>query len=311
MKPDGAAATVSATAAVLASFVPRHRFFVGVDSDGCAFDAMDIKHKECFTPNTIKHWGLQPVSTIARQTAEFVNLYSTSRGQNRWIALVRVLDLLRERPEVDARGVKVPDTAALQAFIDSGSALSHAGLLAYAEEHPDPVLDRALAWSAGVDATIEDLVKGCPPFAFVRESLELMRASADVMVVSATPMEALQREWSEHGIASCVDVIAGQELGTKARHLELAAKGKYADEQILLIGDAPGDRDAARSQGVLFYPINPGAEAASWERFHDEAFARFTSGTFAGDYQAALIDQFEALLPTTPPWKVEHHAPPR
>ncbi|NIV35959.1 MAG: HAD family hydrolase, partial [Anaerolineae bacterium] len=56
----------------LAELKPRHGFFVGIDSDGCAFDTMEIKHKECFTPNTIKHWSLQAVSKYARQASEFV-----------------------------------------------------------------------------------------------------------------------------------------------------------------------------------------------------------------------------------------------
>ena len=64
---------------------------------------MEIKHKECFTPNIIKHWDLQAVSKYAREASEFVNLYSKWRGINRWPALVMVFDLLRERPEVQAR----------------------------------------------------------------------------------------------------------------------------------------------------------------------------------------------------------------
>ncbi len=76
---------------------PEHDYFVGVDSDGCAFDTMEIKHKECFIPNIIKHWGLQPISKYAREAAEFVNLYSRWRGINRFPALVMVFDLLRER----------------------------------------------------------------------------------------------------------------------------------------------------------------------------------------------------------------------
>lgn len=289
-------------AQVLVDFAPAHDFFVGIDSDGCAFDAMEIKHKECFTPNTIKHWGLQAVSSLARETAEFVNLYSTSRGQNRWIALVRVLDLLAERPEVAERGVTVPDAAEVRAFIASGYPLSGAGIRAYAADHPSPGIERAIAWTEGVDATIEDMVQGVPPFPHVRESLEAMHGRVDLLVVSATPVDALEREWSEHGLAPFMDVIAGQEMGTKAQHLRDAAKGKYPDEHILLIGDAPGDRDAAFSQGVLYYPINPGHEAASWRRFHDEALERFLAGTYAGAYQDALVTEFEALLPADPPW---------
>jgi hypothetical protein len=49
---------------------PRHEFFIGIDSDGCAFDTMEIKHSEGFIPNIIKHWGLQPVSKGAREAAE-------------------------------------------------------------------------------------------------------------------------------------------------------------------------------------------------------------------------------------------------
>ena len=45
---------------------------------------MELKHKECFIPNTINYWGLQGVSKYAREAAEFVNLYSKSRGVNRF-----------------------------------------------------------------------------------------------------------------------------------------------------------------------------------------------------------------------------------
>lgn len=291
-----------ASAQVLVDFQPKHDFFVGIDSDGCAFDAMEIKHKECFTPNTIKHWNLQPVSKYARETADFVNLYSTSRGQNRWIALVRVFDLLRERPEVIQRRVAVPSGEKLKEFISSGYPLSDVGLREYAAEHPDPELDQALAWNDGVNASIEDMVKGVPPFPYVLESLQKMQPDIDLMVVSATPAEALEREWSEHGLAPFMTVIAGQEMGTKKQHLEYAAKGKYPDDKILLIGDAPGDRDAAKGVDVLYYPINPGDEEASWKRFHEEALGKFLDGTYAGGYEQSLIMEFEALLPGTPPW---------
>src|SRR5512142_3281074 len=69
-------------------------FFVAIDSDGCAFDTMEIKHKECFCPNIIKWWELQAVSKYAREAVEFINLYSRWRGINRWPALVMVFDLL-------------------------------------------------------------------------------------------------------------------------------------------------------------------------------------------------------------------------
>jgi phosphoglycolate phosphatase-like HAD superfamily hydrolase len=289
----------------LAELEPRHDFFVGIDSDGCAFDTMEIKHKECFAPNIIKHWGLQPVSKYAREAAEFVNLYSKWRGINRWPALVMVFDLLRERPQVQARDVVPPAVPHLREFIaDDVFPKSNDGLADYKTEHPDPELETAWAWTTGVNATIADMVHGIPPFPGVKESLAYLADKADMIVVSATPLEALTREWQEHDIARYVRVIAGQEMGKKALHLKLAAGGKYAPDHVLMIGDAPGDMNSAKANDALFYPINPGHEEASWKRFYEEAVHRFLAGEYAGEYEAALIDEFEALLPDVPPWKL-------
>src|SRR5947209_14093462 len=105
---------MSDPAQALRDFKPAREFFVGIDSDGCIFDSMEIKHKECFTPMFIKHFKLQAVSKYAREVWDFVNLYSKTRGANRFPALVRALNLLRERPQVIARNVHVPSTAALE-----------------------------------------------------------------------------------------------------------------------------------------------------------------------------------------------------
>jgi phosphoglycolate phosphatase-like HAD superfamily hydrolase len=288
----------------LAELEPKHRVFTGIDSDGCAFDTMEIKHKECFCPNIIKHWGLQPVSKYAREAAEFVNLYSKWRGINRWPALVMVFDLLRERAEVQARNVVPPEAPHIRAFIaDDAFPKSNDGLRAYMAEHPHPELDRAWAWTTGVNASVADMVHGVPPFPWVRESLAFLSDKADMIVVSATPMEALIREWEEHGIAKYVRVIAGQEMGKKALHLKLAAGNKYPSDHVLMIGDAPGDLNAARANDALFYPINPGHEEESWQRFYEEAVHRFLAGEYAGEYEAELIAEFEKLLPEIPPWQ--------
>jgi len=289
--------------AELKSFQPKHEFFVGIDSDGCAFDTMEIKHKECFIPNIIKHWGLQPVSKYAREAAEFVNLYSKWRGINRFPALLMVFDLLAERPEVQKRRVEIPKAEPLREWAKKETKLGNPALAAAVKETGDPVLSRALEWSKAVNATIEDVVYGVPPFPYVRETLEKLAPQADVIVVSATPGEALRREWEEHGIAKFAAVIAGQEMGSKTEHLRLAAAGKYQKDHVLMVGDAPGDMDAARANGALFYPVNPGHEEESWQRFYEEACDRFLSGKYAGEYEAALIREFEAALPEVPPWK--------
>lgn len=288
----------------LKELTPKYDLFVGIDSDGCAFDTMEIKHKECFIPNIIKFWDLQPVSKYAREAAEFVNLYSKWRGINRWPALVMVFDLLRERDEVIARNATIPEAPDLRAFIDSGYPLSNEGLQLYMDEvGAKPELEKGLAWSEAVNATVDDMVHDVAPFPFVRESLALMEGQADMVVVSATPVPALTKEWTEHNIAPYVRVIAGQEMGKKSQHLELATGGKYAPSKVLMIGDAPGDMKAARANNALFFPITPGHEDESWKQFHDEAFPKFVEGTYAGDYEVSVVEAYLKHLPETPPWK--------
>ena len=287
----------------LKDFKPEHEFFVGIDSDGCAFDSMEIKQKECFIPNIVKHWNMQPVSKYLRETAEFVNLYSKWRGTNRFPALVKTFELLAERPEVAARGAKLPDITPLKNWIEKETRLGNPALQALCEKDPDPILHLALKWSLAVNETIGETVHGVPPFPLVKESLQKLVEKADAIVVSATPDEALVREWAEHGIDKYPAIIAGQEMGTKREHLELTAKGKYAEGRVLMIGDAPGDLRAAGAIDALFYPINPNHEEASWERFYRESIDRFFDGSFAGEYQEALLKEFDSYLPETPPWK--------
>ncbi|MFA6482831.1 MAG: HAD hydrolase-like protein [Bacteroidales bacterium] len=263
---------------ILLALRPDREFFVGIDSDGCAFDTMEIKQKECFCPNFIRYWELQPIATSARQTWEFVNLYSKHRGTNRFLAVIETFQLLSERKEVKARSFKLPDVSALREWTRNESRLGNPALTLYAQEVNDPEIDRALAWSKKVNEDISQIVFGIPPFPCVKESLERLVKFADMIVVSQTPGEALKREWEEHGIDQFTRIIAGQEFGTKTEHLRYAAKGKYPDTSILMIGDAPGDLNAARTNGVLFYPINPGREEFSWEHFFRQGIDRFLTG---------------------------------
>jgi len=256
---------------------PQYDCFIGIDSDGCAFDSMEIKQKECFAPNVIKSFGLQAVSKYARETWEFVNLYSRWRGVNRFPAVLKALELLETRSEVVAAVERCTSDAKFE-------------------------LERVLAWSEAVNASVADMVKGVPPFPHVREALAKGAERADQIVVSATPCEALEREWAEHGIAPFVSVIAGQEMGKKAVHLELATKDKYPPDRVLMIGDAPGDLKAARANGVHFYPIVPGGEEESWHRYQDEVLGRFLANEYGGALEKELVEGFLAGLPEPPPW---------
>ncbi|NIA14377.1 MAG: HAD family hydrolase, partial [Nitrospiraceae bacterium] len=147
---------------------PTKEFLVAIDSDGCAFDTMEIKHKECFIPNIVKYWNLQSVSKYARAAAEFVNLYSKWRGVNRFPALTMVFDLLSDWDKVIERGVTMPDVPNLRQWIKTESKLGNPALQAYCDTHDEPDMHQALAWSTAVNDTVEDIVEGVPPFPHVR-----------------------------------------------------------------------------------------------------------------------------------------------
>lgn len=287
----------------LTGFTPSKKFFAGIDSDGCVFDTMEIKQKKCFHTISIQLWHLEEIEQYTREALEFINLYSQWRGQNRFIAQALAFDLLRERREVVESGVNVPELRALKDMIASGIPLGNPTLEEAVKQTGNAELALCLKWSKLVNEEIARTVKQIPPFPHARECIEKIRRKADVICVSQTPEEALVREWAENDLLQHVEVIAGQELGTKSEHIKLATAGRYNADNVIMIGDAPGDYKAAMSNNACFFPINPGHEAASWERLLEEGFDRFISGTFRGDYQQSLVDEFNALLPDTPPWK--------
>ena len=284
----------------------KNDFLVGIDSDGCVFDTMEIKQKECFTPNVIKYFGMQPISKYARECCLFVNLYSQTRGINRWPALIKELDYANNRKEAKARNFKLKELPYLREWVAKEPKWSNKKLKEYIAKQTNPKaieeLTHALAWSEAVDATIKDMVYGIPPFPFVEKSLIKMRERADMLVVSQTPVEALEREWKEHSIDKYVTCIAGQEMGTKAEHLKYTIAKGYDIDKVLMIGDALGDLKSARSNNCLFYPIIPDHEEDSWERFYSEAMDRFFAGTYKGQYEEELIKEFNKYLPENPPW---------
>jgi len=295
-------------AQLLKDLVPEKEHLVAIDSDGCAFDAMGIKQGECFCPMMIAYFDLQPVAEAARQCKQFADLFSKTRGANRHKTIVRILtDLLPSHPQVKERGFAVPRFKYYCDWVnDPASLLSDSGLQQAIDKASSDgarsELERVMTWSKRVNEMIAEVCKGVPPFPFVRESIAQASEKADVIVCSATPGEALEREWAEHDLAQYVKVIAGQEMGKKQDHLAILSTGKYAKEKIIMLGDAPGDHEAAKANNLSFYPINPGAEAQSWKNFHDEAFDKFLDGSYAGPYEDELIAAFEKCLSESPPW---------
>jgi phosphoglycolate phosphatase-like HAD superfamily hydrolase len=276
-------------------------YFVGIDSDGTAFDSMEIKHRKVFQPVAVDIWGLQSLEREFCEEAEFINLYSTHRGVNRFQGLAMVFERLRCRPELLSR---VPDPSGLRDFVLSGRPLSVRSLEEYAQGRTEPFLSEVIAWSQRSDQEYARVTasEGNPAYPLVRDSLERARLQAELWIISSSSRAGLQHDWGEADLLGLIDRVAGQEMGNKTVQLQTALQPPRTRDHSLMIGDAPGDLDAARAAGTLFFPILPGREKESWERFHREALDRFFAGTFAGDYERALQHEFAAALCEDVPW---------
>lgn len=276
-------------------------FLVCIDSDGCTFDTMEIKHKECFCPVTILVWELQPISRYVREIWEYGNLYSKDRGRTRFHELVLLFDWLARRQEVKNRKIKLPDITSLRHWVKNSPSLTNEDLAAYPD---DPVLSRTLKWSRECNRRIEEMVFGIPPYPGVRESLERLAAKCDIAIISATAREALKAEWQEHDLMKYVKVLCGQEDGSKTACIAALAEN-YKPERVLMIGDAPGDMEAAYRNNVSYYPIRPGEEVESWKEFNDIYLELFLRGIYRERAEVQQVTKFLSCLPDKPFWDRE------
>jgi len=289
----------------LKAFEPQHEFFVGIDSDGCAFNSMEVKHNDSFSVNLIKYFGLAAISRQVHQVWDFVNLYSKTRGINRFKAIILAFDFLSQMPKVKRTGVQIPSLPYLREWTETETKLGNPVLDQVIKKSTGArlkELSQVMEWSLDVNKTISEIVYNLPPFPYVCQSLQQLVGKVDMIVVSATPYEALKREWDEHNISQYVALIAGQEMGSKSEHLSIAAKGRYTADRIIMIGDSPGDLKAAESVEALFFPVNPGYEEESWQNFLEQGIDKFLGGTYKGAYEEKLIAEFDVLLPEDPPW---------
>jgi phosphoglycolate phosphatase-like HAD superfamily hydrolase len=216
---------------------------------------------------------------------------------------VKTFELLGARPAAQAAGIPLPRVEPIRAYVQSGAPLSNDGLRETIRTGGSEELARLLAWSESVDRAVEIRACNLPPFRPVRRTVEILSRKSDLMVCSQTPTETLVREWEHHDLRRFVRLIAGPEAGTKAQQLANAVAGGYQPGRILMVGDAPGDLEAARSVEACFFPIHPGDESRSWDRLRDEAYDRFLAGRYPGSYQQARIDAYLSLIPDTPPWE--------
>lgn len=271
----------------LEQFQRKKEFLICVDSDGCAMDTMDIKHIRCFGPCMVEEWGLSQWKEEILKRWNEINLYTMTRGINRFKGLAMILQ------EINTDYTPIEGVQELTRWVEESKELSNPALVRAIEESGQPVLKKALSWSEKVNAGINALsFEEKKPFAGVKEALAYAHERADIAIVSSANLQAVEEEWELYGLLEHVDILLAQDTGSKAYCIgELLKKG-YAQDQVLMTGDAVGDYDAAQKNGVYYYPILVRHEKESWQEFREAAVDRLIAGSYGGDYQQARVDAF-------------------
>ena len=232
-------------------FKKTKNWLICVDSDGCAMDTMDVKHIRCFGPCMVKEWGLQAFEKAILARWNDLNLYTMTRGINRFKGLAIAL------AEIDEKYTKIDGVADLLSWVDTAKELSNDGLKREIAAKPQSVaLQKALSWSIAVNENINALPEEDKlPFPLAKNALAYAHERADVAVVSSSNLDAVLEEWEKHGLLKHVDIVLAQNAGSKAFCIAELLKKGYAPENVLMCGDAPGDMQAAEKNGVYYYPI--------------------------------------------------------
>ena len=272
------------------SFVRKHDYLVCVDSDGCVMDTMNCKHFNCFGPCMVTEWGLEEWKDEILARWNEINLFSMTRGINRFKGLAIALK------EIDAKYTKITGVDALVHWAETAPALSNDGAAKAAAEAADEdaktVLLKALAWSKAVNASIVKLPEELKvPYEGAKEGLAAAHAFADVAMVSSANRDAVEEEWGKFGLLEHTDIVLAQDVGSKAACIKEMLKFGYDLDKVVMVGDAPGDCDAAEKNGVYYYPILVNHEKASWDEAIAVAFGKLQSGEYA-DYGVEMKQKF-------------------
>ena len=269
------------------NFVKSREYLVMVDSDGCAMDTMDIKHSRCFGPCMVEEWGLEEWRDEILNQWNDINLYTLTRGINRFRGLATVLGWVSEKYR------EIEDLFALIKWVESSSELSNAALEREIKIRPSVSLKKAMCWSESVNLAIRELPRDdIMPFRFVDEALRSAHKVADVVVVSSANLGAVLDEWGRHGLLNYTNSVMAQNSGSKSLCIKSLLDMGYDPKKAIMCGDAFGDLVAAEENGVYFYPILARHESDSWREFIDIALPRLIDGSYGDGYAEKKKNDF-------------------
>lgn len=271
----------------LQEFEKKKDWLICIDSDGCAMDTMDIKHIKCFGPCMVEEWGLTQWQEPILERWNNINLYTITRGINRFKGLVKILK------EVNISYCPISGIEALEKWVEESDELSNPALERAIAAKGSMCLKKALSWSKKVNEAINALpFEDKKPFEGAKEAIEYAHQYADVAIVSSANLQAVEEEWELYGLLEHVDILLAQDTGSKAYCIQELVKKGYDQTHVLMTGDAMGDYDAAKKSGVFYYPICVRHEKESWAEFKETAVGKLIDGTYDGEYQQMKVYEF-------------------
>ncbi len=264
---------------VFDDFQRKHEYLICVDSDGCVMDTMNCKHFHSFGPCLVDEWALENWQEDILRRWNEINLFQMTRGINRFKALAIAL------AEISEKYTPIVGVEGFARWVVQAPALNnetlYAAILTETDEDTLLCMRKALAWSMAVNDSVnflpDELKK---PFPFSRECLAAAHAQADVVLISGANQEAVEAEWESFGLLRHTDLVLAQDVGTELHCLEKMLEFGYDRDKVLMIGDAPGDLEAAMRCGVRFYPILVNWEEESWEDLLEGMLDLFLSGGY-------------------------------
>lgn len=277
----------------LENFNRKKDFLICIDSDGCAMDTMDIKHIKCFGPCMIDEWNLDKWKEIILKRWNEVNLYTLTRGINRFKGLALAL------VEINDKYKEIEGLNEFVTWTSETKELSNESLEREIEIQKENIscLKKALDWSRAVNTSINSLKdEEKLPFKGVASAIKEAEKFADVAIVSSANEQAVLEEWEKHGLLDCVDIVLTQNIGSKAYCISKLIEKGYDRDNVLMVGDAVGDLDSAKLNEVLYYPILVRKENESWSRFTNDALELFISNSYKGQYEEKVIKEFKENL---------------
>jgi len=112
-------------------------------------------------------------------------------------------------------------------------------------------LATALRNTCWMSCAVAELIPG------IQETLDSWRGKLPMFVCSGAPQEEVLAVLRERGLAGYFDGIHGSPPAKAVLLGQIVARQKLDPADVLMVGDAPTDRDAAETVGTQFYGVGP------------------------------------------------------